>query len=170
MPAYHSTQLERFGNLESIGGIPLVPLRTKTPGPAQNHDDAVDEALRLFRPNCFFKNFEIKDDGDRLLVYLILFISQCLGTLGPNITKSEAKKNLHNLAVSRFSVPGDPDFSLKSVYPANTDINSKERLRQYLQQARQETAMRLLDIVYEDNTPSKWWLSFQKRHFMGKHL
>jgi actin related protein 2/3 complex subunit 3 len=39
-------------------------------------------------------------------------------------------------------------------------------------QVRQELAVRLLNRVYADgmNTPSKWWLSFTKRKFMGKAL
>jgi actin related protein 2/3 complex subunit 3 len=45
-------------------------------------------------------------------------------------------------------------------------------LRQYLGQVRQELAMRLLGRVYSDGTgvPSKWWLAFTKRKFMGKSL
>ncbi|KAJ1670485.1 subunit of the Arp2/3 complex, partial [Spiromyces aspiralis] len=87
--------------------------------------DAVDEAIRLFRPNCFFRNFEIKNDGDRLLIYLILFISQCLAKLRPTLTAAEAKKEWYNLAVSRFPIPGDPDFSLKSMYPEVDNVATK---------------------------------------------
>jgi len=37
---------------------------------------------------------------------------------------------------------------------------------------RQELAQRLLARIFEDGTdkPSKWWLSFNKRKFMGKSL
>jgi actin related protein 2/3 complex, subunit 3 len=51
-----------------------------------------------------------------------------------------------------------------------------ETLRQYLMQLRQELASRLLARVFEDGNggqadrPSKWWLSFSKRKFMGKSL
>jgi actin related protein 2/3 complex subunit 3 len=43
-------------------------------------------------------------------------------------------------------------------------------------QVRQELASRLLARVFEDGSggqtdrPSKWWLSFAKRKFMGKSL
>lgn len=40
-------------------------------------------------------------------------------------------------------------------------------------QVRQELATRLLARVYDedsDGKPSKWWLSFTKRKFMGKSL
>ena len=40
--------------------------------------DIVDETLSLFRANVFFRNFEIKNSADRLLVYLTLYTSVCL--------------------------------------------------------------------------------------------
>jgi actin related protein 2/3 complex subunit 3 len=42
----------------------------------------------------------------------------------------------------------------------------------YLSQVRQELAIRLLARLYAGGatTPSKWWLSFTKRKFMGKSL
>lgn len=45
-------------------------------------------------------------------------------------------------------------------------------LRQYLTQARQELAARLVERLYADGTgkPSKWWMSFQKRRFMNRSL
>lgn len=58
--------------------------------------------------------------------------------------------------------------------PANRQ--EAEQLRQYLSQVRQELAIRLLARIYEDaagvgdGKPSKWWLSFKKRQFMGKSL
>jgi actin related protein 2/3 complex subunit 3 len=51
-----------------------------------------------------------------------------------------------------------------------------ETLRQYLMQVRQELAIRLLARIFDDGNggqadkPSKWWLSFSKRKFMGKSL
>jgi actin related protein 2/3 complex subunit 3 len=59
------------------------------------------------------------------------------------------------------------------MYEAPKDRQDAELLRQYMSQVRQELAMRLLSRVYEeggDGTPSKWWLSFTKRKFMGKSL
>jgi actin related protein 2/3 complex subunit 3 len=54
--------------------------------------------------------------------------------------------------------------------PANRQ--EAETLRQYLAQVRQELASRLLARIYEEGNdkPSKWWLSFTKRKFMGKSL
>ena len=44
-------------------------------------DDIVTEALDLFRANSLFRNFEIKGPADRVLIYLILFIGDCLSRI-----------------------------------------------------------------------------------------
>lgn len=43
--------------------------------------DIIDESLQLFRANSLFRNFEIKTPADRALIYLILFIGDCLGRI-----------------------------------------------------------------------------------------
>lgn len=84
-------------------------------------EDIIDEALDLFRANCLFRNFEIKGNADRVLIYLILFISQCLGSLNKNMPQSEAYKSLNTLALSNFSIPSDPGFPLNAMYQGPTD-------------------------------------------------
>lgn len=81
--------------------------------------DIIDESLDLFRANSLFRNFEIKGPGDRLLIILILFISDCLAKLGSARTppaQIEASKLLNTLAVDNFPVPGDANFLLNSHY------------------------------------------------------
>ncbi|KAJ2536714.1 subunit of the Arp2/3 complex [Coemansia sp. RSA 1933] len=175
MPAYHSALANPDARV--INGLPLVPLVTKIRGPAPYADpsltyDAISEALELFRPNSLFKNFEIKGPNDRLLIYIILFISQCLNKLRPTTSQAEATKTLHSLAVTNVVIPADPAFPLQAMYPQVADRMEADQLRQYLQQLRQEVAQRLVATVYQDSPqgPSKWWLCFQKRHFMGKSL
>jgi hypothetical protein len=58
------------------------------------------------------------------------------------------------------------------MYEAPKDKADAEQLRQYMAQVLQELATRLLARVYADDEtkPSKWWLSFTKRKFMGKAL
>ncbi|KAJ2910516.1 subunit of the Arp2/3 complex [Coemansia aciculifera] len=180
MPAYHSSY-NALENVRVINGLPLLPLMTRTRGPAPYADpsmtrDAVDEALELFRPNSFFKNFEIKGSGDRLLIYIILFTSQCLNKLRPTTTQSEATKTLYSLAVTNVVIPADATFPLHNMYPAVANKSDADTLRQYLTQVRQEVAQRLVALVYATDAanttsgPSKWWMSFQKRHFMGKSI
>ena len=92
------------------GNFALLPLRTKTRGPAytlpalppntselaidpdSESYDPLDEILSLFRANTFFRNFEIKGPADRLLIYGILFVSECLGKVRPSMGKKEAEK------------------------------------------------------------------------------
>jgi actin related protein 2/3 complex, subunit 3 len=153
--------------------------------------DIIDETLDLFRANSLFRNFEIKGPGDRLLIILILFISDCLAKLGSARTpptQIEASKSLNTLAVDNFPIPGDANFLLNAHYaPPTTRADAGEfpekgggnvtkcnvdYLRQYLVQVRQEVAARLVEKLYADGSgkPSKWWMSFQKRRFMNRSL
>ncbi|KAI1005070.1 hypothetical protein K3495_g3149 [Podosphaera aphanis] len=192
MPAYNS-----IFNADSsppattnIGNFPLLPLRTRVRGPAyalpptklpahlspEPNDesyDPLDEVLSLFRANTFFRNFEIQGPADRLLIYGILWISECLGKIRPGMNAREAQKEVQNIALDvNFSIPGDPGFPLNQLFNHPTTRQEAEVLRQYLSQVRQELATRLLARMYEEGPekPSKWWLSFAKRKFMGKSL
>ncbi|KAI8992484.1 putative ARC18-subunit of the Arp2/3 complex [Pilobolus umbonatus] len=172
MPAYHSKYNE--GDYQSVGNMFLLPIKTKFRGNApyadMNQEDVIDEALDLFRANCLFRNFEIKGNGDRVLIYLILFISQCLSSINKNTPQSDAYKTLNTLALSSFSIPGDPTFPLNAMYTSPSDRYQADQMKQYMQQLRQELAMRLVDRIYIDNHPSKWWMCFSKRKFMNLSL
>ncbi|KAI0843540.1 ARP2/3 complex, 21 kDa p21-Arc subunit [Hypoxylon sp. FL0890] len=192
MPAYNSMFNNDPNIPRLIGNVPLLPLRTKTRGPAyvlpqpnppipanESPDpdsesyDILDEVLTLFRANTFFRNFEIQGPADRLLIYGILFVSECLGKIRPQHSLREATKEVLNTALDlNFAIPGDPAFPLNQIYEPPRDRQDAEQLRQYLSQVRQELASRLLARVYDedDTKPSKWWLSFTKRKFMGKSL
>lgn len=118
-----------------IGNFPLLPLRTKTRGPAyvlpapatplpasESPDpdsesyDILDEVLALFRANTFFRNFEIQGPADRLLVYGIWFLSDCLHKIRPTAGVRDAQKDVMNLALDlNFAIPGDPGFPLNQV-------------------------------------------------------
>jgi hypothetical protein len=118
-----------------IGNFPLLPLRTKTRGPAYTlpipspplpaHEspdpddesyDILDEVLALFRANTFFRNFEIQGPADRLLVYGIWFVSDCLTKIRPHASLREAQKDVMNIALdSNFAIPGDPSWPLNQV-------------------------------------------------------
>ncbi|OAQ69852.1 ARP2/3 complex [Pochonia chlamydosporia 170] len=192
MPAYNSIFNNDPNPPRLIGNFPILPLRTKTRGPAytlpipspplpanESPDpdsesyDILDEIISLFRANTFFRNFEIQGPADRLLVYGIWFLSDCLQKIKPNATVRDAQKDVMNLALDlNFAIPGDPGFPLNQMYEPPRDRQDAEQLRQYMSQVRQELATRLLARVYADDEakPSKWWLSFTKRKFMGKAL
>jgi actin related protein 2/3 complex subunit 3 len=179
-----------------IGNMALLPVRSKIRGPIpapcnsslvfsplsvdNNQEDIVDEAMNLFRANCFFRNFEIKGSADRVLIYLLLFIQECLGKLKPGMNAAEGGRTLTAHAQSNFVLPGEVGFPLNAVYekpPTRADagiispclIDMLDMLRQYLSQLRQEMALRLAARIYQDDQtqPSKWWMCFTKRKFMN---
>ncbi|CAG8487304.1 229_t:CDS:2 [Paraglomus brasilianum] len=133
MPAYHS-QFNSETSYRTVGNMVLLPIRTRVRGPApqapQTQDDIIDEALDLFRANCLFRNFEIKGNADRVLIYLILFISDCLNRLTKNTNQKDAVKVLNTRALDNFALPGEPQFPLNALYaaPATRGDAGKKRL------------------------------------------
>lgn len=72
--------------------------------------------LLLFRANTFFRNFEIQGPADRVLIYGILFVSECLTKIKPTAGVRDATKDVQNLALdNNFAIPGDPGFPLNQV-------------------------------------------------------
>ncbi|KAI0268116.1 ARP2 3 complex 21 kDa subunit [Gloeopeniophorella convolvens] len=179
MPAYHSA-LNEEPDVRQVGNLGIYPIKTRLRGPApvlasNEQGDIVDETLDLFRANSLFRNFEIKGPGDRLLIILILFISDCLAKIGTSRaipSQIEASKTLNTLAVDNFPIPGDANFPLNAHYSPPGSRADADYLRQYLVQVRQELAARLVEKLYADGSgkPSKWWMSFQKRRFMNRSL
>jgi actin related protein 2/3 complex subunit 3 len=143
--AYHSA-LNEESDIRQVGNLGIYPIKTRLRGPAplagafspytsypfsciidlwlfisasNEQGDIIDETLDLFRANSLFRNFEIKGPGDRLLIILILFISDCLAKLGSARTpptQIEASKSLNTLAVDNFPIPGDANFLLNAHY------------------------------------------------------
>ncbi|XP_065830496.1 actin-related protein 2/3 complex subunit 3-like [Oscarella lobularis] len=173
MPAYHSSFNEKGKHL-SIGNIALLPIRTNFKGPAPKADDkeqdVIDEALYFFKANVFFKNYEVKGEADRVLMYLTLYTSECLKKMTRCKTKNDAVKEMNTLGLGNFPIPGDPRFPLNAFYQKPKDKNETDQLQQYFLQLRQELGLRLAHKVFEADKPSKWWMCFSKRKFMEKSL
>jgi len=172
MPAYHS---QFVNNTLSVGNMALLPVRTKYKGPAprtEDEFDIIEEALTFFKANVFFKNYEIKSQADRTLIYITLYITECLKKLQKCDSKNNGLKEMHSLAISRFEVPGEAGFPLNALYSKPKDKNEDDLMRTYILQLRQETGLRVADKVFDPNTdkPSKWWLCFIRRKFMDKSL
>ncbi|XP_065201675.1 actin-related protein 2/3 complex subunit 3 [Planococcus citri] len=174
MPAYHST----INDYEQVvGNIAVLPLKTKYRGPApiatdDEAMDIIDEALYYFKSNVFFRTYEIKNEADRVLIYITLFITECLKKLQKCATKTQALQEMHTLGISKFDIPGELGFPLNSVYARPANASEADFMRQYLQQIRQETCLRVANKVFpaNDAKPSKWWLCFAKKKFMDKSL
>ena len=130
-------------------------------------DDIIDEAIGLYRANTFFRDFDIKGGADRVLIYLTLYIQECLNKLAKLPNQAEGLKLLNTHAVLNFAIPGDAAFPLNAMYEKPATRQDADLLRQYLGQLRQETSSRLINRIYEQDKPSKWWMCFAKRKFMG---
>ncbi|XP_046683687.1 actin-related protein 2/3 complex subunit 3 [Homalodisca vitripennis] len=173
MPAYHSS----FMTYDSmVGNMAVLPFKTQFRGPApimtSKDTDIIDEALYYFKANVFFRTYEIKSEADRVLIYITLYITECLKRLQKCSNKNQGLQEMYALAISKFDIPGEPSFPLNSVYARPMNANEADAMRQYLQQLRQETGVRVCDKVFsgDDGKPSKWWLCFSKKKFMDKSL
>ncbi|XP_049948411.1 actin-related protein 2/3 complex subunit 3-like [Schistocerca serialis cubense] len=172
MPAYHSGFTE-FSQV--VGNMAILPFRTqfRRPAPTFTKDtDIIDEALYYFKANVFFRTYEIKNEADRVLIYITLYITECLKKLQKCSTKAQGMQEMYALAISKFDIPGEPGFPLNSVYAKPSSPSEADLMRQYIQQLRQETGVRVCEKVFssDDGKPSKWWLCFAKKKFMDKSL
>lgn len=175
MPAYHS-KLANVGQ-QTLGNMAFLTFRTNFRGPVQICDekhlvddlDIVDEALLYFKPNVFFRTYEIQSDADRVIIYLTLYISECLKRALKCTSRDQANTELYSLAISRFDIPGDPNFPLNGMFHRPSKQEHIDLMKAYLTQLRQECSHRLLDRIFDDTNqqkPSKWWTCFAKRKFM----
>lgn len=142
MQAYHSSFNDDTA-LRVVGGMALLPLKSKVRGPAppgspadvadETADDIIDEALGLYRANTFFRNFDIKGPADRVLIYLTLYLQECLAKLSKLPNSIEGSRLLATHAVMQFAIPGDANFPLNAMYekPASrADAGIFEKCRQ----------------------------------------
>ncbi|KAI1729500.1 ARP2/3 complex ARPC3 (21 kDa) subunit domain-containing protein [Ditylenchus destructor] len=175
MPAYHS-KFNECVELQ-VGNMAVLPIKTNFKGPAPRKDDhaedIIDEALLYFKPNIFFRQFEIKGSADRTLIYLMLYIIECLKRLQKGQKKTEAIKDLTTMALSsKLPIPGEVSFPFQGLFKPPANGQEEETMRAYLQQLRQELGARLCERVFliPDAPASKWWLCFARRRFMDKAL
>ncbi|KAA6374068.1 MAG: putative arp2 3 complex 21 kd subunit, partial [Streblomastix strix] len=132
--------------------------------------DIVDEAIKYFRANVLFKNFELNGPADKMLAYLTLFITQCLQKVERAQTKAEGTRVLgqYILQNQEFADVGTLKFCLGGLVTQPTNVNEKDTLNMYMKQIREETVVRLLEKIYDKGTLNKWWLAFSKRKFLNK--
>jgi len=173
MPAYHS-QIKDYQ--QSVANMAILPIRTQFRGPAPTavniEQDIIDEAIYYFKANIFFRTYEVKSEVDRVLIYITLYIPECLKKLQRCSNKNQGMQEMYTLSISRFDIPGEPGFPLNSVYAKPQTPQEADLMRQYFQQLRQETGNRICEKVFstEDGKPSKWWICFAKKKFMEKSL
>lgn len=130
MPVYHSAYNTEQGS-QTLGGVlPLLPLKDAARGPAPALSDAtardvVEEALYFFRSNCLFQSFKIDSSADLVMVYVTLFIHQCLKRLEAARPShmADAQRLLTTLAITDLQqpVPGIAGWPLDGLVPAPAD-------------------------------------------------
>jgi actin related protein 2/3 complex subunit 3 len=178
MPSYHSI----FNKLSysTLCGIPYIDFK-QSKIPDLNYDklklpineidlDIIDEALIYFRANILFKNFPIKGDADKLLVYITVFITKCL-EVANNQDIDKAKALMKNLI-------DDCEWSpnLKSHF-LNNLVTFKQSevsdLQLYLKGVRKEIVIRVTFLLFDSDYKTldlKYWLGFAKKKFMGYEM
>ena len=186
---YHSAFTELPDSIQSSCGVPLLPLRTQTRGPAPKTTDfdIVDEAIQYFRPNVLFRKYAIQSDADKLLIYLTLYISQCLKRLHQSQkapSSSASSQNNNNGSKKNMMTEGakllfalahdhfDVTTGLGGIINGPKTIQEGETLKSYLAQCREEIGLRLIDHLYVDEGTkmNKFWMAFAKKKFMNKEL
>ena len=80
-------------------------------------DDILDEILGFFKANVLFKQFEVKGGADRVLIYLTLYITQCLMKLSTVSNKADGVRALTSMAHEQFKIPGETGFPLGAFFP-----------------------------------------------------
>eukprot|EP01147_Barroeca_monosierra_P003072 gene3072-5849_t len=184
--AYHSSfnKHSEDAACTKIGGIPLLPIHAKhSKGPAprcspDEKQDIIDHAIRFFRANVLFASYPIEAPADRLMIYLTLFCHQCVmrlakcnGKHSQVQSKDDASRLMYQLGIENFPLPTDTGFMLRGFFEKVDNKSSQDQLRAYLQQCRQEMSARMAEVVLDGSgKPSKWWLCFAKRKFLGKAL
>lgn len=81
----------------------------------------------MFRPYTFFKSFEIKYPSDRVLVYVMLYIQECVEFISARAPPYlEGVKLLKSHALRPFAIPGETMFPLNNIYqkPIKSEIGS----------------------------------------------
>jgi actin related protein 2/3 complex subunit 3 len=178
MPAYHSTFNENM--YPTACGIPLIDIKVDRPAlldpsklKANFADiDIVDEALIYFRANILFKNFQIKGDADKLLVYITVYISKCLESAATyNGDLEKTRSVLKALADDAEWTLGYKNHFLNNL---TTNTPSEEvELQTYLKTIRKCVNFRLLTLLYESEYGTldlKFWLGFAKKKFLGYEM
>lgn len=180
MPSYHSV----FNDISypTLCGVAIIDIKqnklpdldpSKLKVPLSEIDlDIIDEALIYFRANVLFKNFPLKGDADKLLVYITVFISKCLEVA------ANAGQDYDKAKSAMKSLVDDADWNpnYKSHFFNNLlTIKQSEvsDLQQYLKGIRKEVVIRTMFLLYDSDSKTldlKYWLGFAKRKFLGYEM
>ena len=165
-------KIKQTGKSSSGGPAPIMEaVSVDENGEQVANDDIIDEALFYFKSNMLLRTYTIKGNGDRLILYITYFLSQCLKRL-VGVTRDQAKNVLFALANEGFSAPGDKGFPFPAFFPQPKDAAEVEKWKEYMKQVRLEAGQRLVKKVFlfpeADNTGNKFWMIFAKYTLLGQ--
>ena len=93
--------------------------------------------------------YKTQGPADLTICYMTVFISEVLRLLATKKTRLEGEKKISELSMkANFAIPGESKFPLAGFFGQPASRSDAEQFRQYFRQLREETCMRLLDIVY----------------------
>ncbi|EAR93892.2 ARP2/3 complex ARPC3, 21 kDa subunit (macronuclear) [Tetrahymena thermophila SB210] len=172
--AEHSS-FNAVNNVEVVCGMAIPPIKTKVQGPAatipqQDVIDIIDEAIKFFRPNLLFKNYEIKGPGDVFIIYMTVFITQCLRKIANEEKEANALRMLIEMARLPVPKPNEAGFFMRGIAKDPTSNAEGEKFSAYLKQAKEELVNRLIKVLYKDGVKSwdhKFWVGLSKKNFMN---
>lgn len=61
-----------------------------------------------------------QSEVDRVLIYITLYITECLKKLQRCSNKNQGLQEMYSLAIAKFDIPGDAGFPLNAVYAKPT--------------------------------------------------
>lgn len=178
MPSYHTVFTETTYN--KACDFALVPFKqSKEPNldyklikSKDSKIDIIDECLTYFRANILFKNFSIKSDADKIIVYLTVFISKCLSTISDTYQDpKKSKELLQNLITECEWSPTLKTHFLNTILIINQ--NEVIDLSKYLKSLREETVYRLYYLLFQapgSNLDLKFWIGYSRKLFLGYEM
>ena len=89
--------------------------------------------FHYFQANILFKSFEMETDVDRVLVYVTLYIIQCLKRLQKIPNAERATQDMFSAALENFSIPGEAGFPLNAFYTKPTGSEADEMKKYFIQ-------------------------------------
>jgi len=172
MPVYHSSFNEKKDQFQSCCNTCIFPLKTKVKGPAPpaktGEEDIIDETIKFFRANVLFRTFDSQGPGDLTQCYLTIYIGEIIREVQKYKTKADALKNILTVSTSgNFKIPGEDGFCLPGFFTPPKAKAEADLFRAYYRQLREESANRLIEILFTNEGPNKWWFQFSKRKFMN---
>lgn len=175
MPVYHSNF--KNNNYKKACNLSLIPILSKKEPcmdfklikECSDQVDIIDESIFYFRANSFFSNFKLESDGDKVLVYISVFISKCLNSWNDHKSDLKKCKEIMNNLITEC----EWGFTLKNHFLNSFLTNTPEEaveLVKYLKTVREQTAFRLYYLLFESpgcELDLKYWFGFYRVKFLG---